>query len=273
MIRILALTALIGAVLSVICLGGAVALGAHDIRDNHWTLPDRWNIHLEDFEDDDEDWRRGPDGRPVISRELAWDGSESLDLDVSADITYSQAPGPGKLTITGPASAVEDLRLRGGRLSYEGRRYRMAHLVIVMTAPNVSRFDLNGRDRLTLVDYDQPRLELNMSGSARAGGIGKAREVNLDITGSGDADLGQISTDDAMVDIAGSGKATIAPRASADLDIAGSGTVVLLTRPANLRSDIAGSGQVVQADGATPAPTPAPAIVETPPAKTAPASK
>ncbi|MFO1013108.1 MAG: DUF2807 domain-containing protein [Caulobacteraceae bacterium] len=265
MIRILALTALIGAILSVACLGGAVALAAHDIRDNHWTLPERWNIHIEDF-DDDEDWDLGPQSSASTTREMAWDGSDTLELDVSADITYRQAPGPGRLVITGPASAVEDVQLRDGRLSYDGRRYRRAHLVIVMTAPDVTGFDLNGRDRLTLQDFDQPRLDLDVAGSARVGGAGKAREVNLDISGSGEVDLAEFAVENATVDIAGSGRATIAPRDKADLDIAGSGTVVLMSRPADLHTDIAGSGQVIQA--APPAPSaPASEANKTPPTK------
>ena len=100
-----------------------------------------------------------------------------------------------------------------------------------------------------------------ISGDADVSAVGEAKSVALNISGSGDADLGGLKTQAADVEIDGSGNATLAPTESAKIDISGSGDVTLLNRPARLESTLSGSGTVEQRDqaaSASPTPTPSP---------------
>jgi len=85
---------------------------------------------------------------------------------------------------------------------------------------------------------------VRLSGSSEMVAQGEARVVDVEINGSGEADLGDLKAREASVDISGSGEATIAPTEAADLDISGSGEVTLLTNPPRLTSDVSGSGTV-----------------------------
>ncbi|WP_374470454.1 GIN domain-containing protein [Phenylobacterium sp.] len=256
MIRPLLMIAGAGFLLSVVTLSTAVAIGGPEaIARGAWSSWD-W-----DWDDHDRHGRHGRhdgmgDGAlgPQTTRELAWTGADTLDLDVAADVVYTQAPGPAKLTITGPQRAVERVEIGDdGRISYDGFRHGRGRLQIVMTAPGVTRFRLSGSDQLTINDYRQDRLALELSGDSEVEARGEARALELDISGSGEADLGALKTVEAKVDISGSGEARIAPTEAADLDISGSGDITLLTRPARVTSDISGSGTVRQEPAEAPA--------------------
>jgi hypothetical protein len=252
MIRVLVLTTAAGLGVCVLCLSIAMAIGGPQMMQDGWSFPHHWHADIDSH-------RHGDDfSGPTTTRELAWDGATSLDVDAPADIRYVQAAGPAKLTVTGPASAVNDISVRGGDVDYDAPRHG-PRLQITLSAPNVNRFNLDGDSSLSVENFDQDRLEIDMDGHAVAKAQGKARSVDLSVSGRGDADLGQLAVQDARVDLSGSGSANVAAKGAAEVDISGSGEVTLIGRPATLRSDISGSGRIIQNDTAPAAATPAPA--------------
>jgi nucleoid-associated protein YgaU len=248
MIRVLVMIAVTGFLVSVVTLSTAAALGGPEaIARGAWSWsPGHGWAGRHGWDDDD--------SGPQASREIAWTGGDTLEVEVPAEIRYVQSAGPPKLTISGPRRAVEQVVVENGHIRFtEGRhRHRWGRLTIEMTAPDVKRFDLQGQDRLTIEGYDQDRLALDLTGSAEVTAAGRTKDLALDIAGSADADLSKLEAERAEVDISGSGEAIIAPRDRAKLDISGSGEVTLLTRPAQLEADVSGSGRVHQAE-ATPA--------------------
>jgi hypothetical protein len=249
MIRLLVIIAVVGFLTCVVTLGGAVALGGRDVAAqgwDHWSDHD-WNIGWDDHGKRHSDWRNRHKDDPQwasATKEIAWDGSAALVLDVPADVTFTQdGAGPGKLTITGPKRSLDALTLTGGRLQ-DGVNNEGQRLKIVMTAPKVTRFELTGIDQLTLEGYDQDGLEISTTGMSKVTGHGKTRTLKLDMTGAGEADLAGLAADSADVDISGAAKASIAPRTSARLDVSGSGEVELKTKPLKLEKNVSGSGEV-----------------------------
>lgn len=257
MIRTLLIIAVAGLVLATASFAGAFALGGRDMARNGW----EWTLHDPDGDTVTFERRDGPQG-PDATRTLEWTGGQSLTVDLSADVEYVQGDTPG-VTVTGPQEMIDRVRLVDGRLSwterdgpehervYFGRRehgrgiwLESERVKIVVTAPNVNDFDLEGSSHLTLRDYDQDALTLDISGSGEITAFGKARTLELDISGSGEADLEGLTLTDANVAIAGSGDATLTPTGRVDVSISGSGDVDLLARPAQLNQDISGSGDV-----------------------------
>ena len=259
MIRTLFIIAAAGLVLATASLGGAFALGGRDMARHGWS----WT-----FRDPDGDtvrFQRADDTRtPEITRQIAWTGGDTLTIDLAADVDYVQGDTAG-VTVTGPADLVEKVRLVDGRLTWTADdadgpnhetvvfgRNRDGHgmwahseaVHIVVTAPNVSTFNLEGSADLTLKDYDQDTLAVDISGSGEVTATGRTGALELDISGSGDADLSGLAAKDANVAIAGSGDATVAPTDRADISISGSGDVDLTTRPATVNQNVSGSGEV-----------------------------
>jgi hypothetical protein len=253
MTRTISLIAAASFVLAVACLSGAAALGWHGMFHHPWGH--NWHIKVRD--DGGRDVWIG-DHNVVATgaettREIAWNGGDRLDLDVAADTTFTQAPGPAKLVITGPAEAVQAVELSGSHLQFNGDMDYSGPLKVTLTAPNVRHFAINGSGQLAITGYDQDDLSLDVSGSGDVSAKGKARALKLDISGSGDVDAGGLAAGSADADISGSGKASIAPTGAANLHISGDGEIDLLTHPANVTSDVSGSGRIVEGSEATAA--------------------
>jgi hypothetical protein len=246
MTRTLILIAGVGFVVAVICLGGAAALGGRELAANGWTIHGGHGVHFTVDSDIDRSGAAIDGGGPAETRQLAWSGGQALDIEVPADVRFTQAPGPAKLTISGPKGTVEQLRLSGSELDFDQKPANAQQVTITMTAPDVRRFTLDGDGALSIAGFDQDKLELELNGDNQATVQGRARAVELEIAGDGKADLAALAVEQAEVRIEGSGHATVAPSLKADLEISGDGEIDLTTHPADMHSDVSGSGRIVQ---------------------------
>lgn len=248
MIRTLFIIAAAGFVLCIASFAGAFAVAGgpfwiEDGRFHRWSFEghgdrDGWHGRVD----------RGQDqAEAVQKRALTWTGGDRLETDLPADIRYTQDTNT-QLTIEAPDEVLKHLVIRDGRITMDEDGADFDRITIILHAPNVTRFDLSGAQQLTIDGYRQDVLDLRISGSADVTAVGEAKTVKLDITGSGQADLGHLDADAAQVDISGSGEAAIAPRKAADIRISGNGKIDLLTRPTDLRTDITGMGQIDQSD-------------------------
>ncbi len=246
MIRTLLIITGASLVLCLAALAGAAAIGGQEMARHGWS----WTIR-----DDHETVRfQRADSGPSVTRNLAWDGSDRLDIEVAANVTYVQGDA-ATVEITGPRNQVEGLRLRGGRLTFNdddhtnvvmfGWRHQ-DRLRIIVTAPSVRTFNLSSSGDLSIRDYDQPNLMLRITGSGDVDAAGRTETVEVDIHGSGEADLSALETRDADVEISGSGEAAIGPTGAARITISGSGDVDLTRRPASVIQNVSGSGDVRQ---------------------------
>jgi len=251
MIRTLLIIAGAALVLAIASLTGAAGLAARDLDRNGGS----WIIH------DGDDLIRieniPGERAPTMTRTMDWTGGDRLSVDLPADVTYVQGPEAG-VVITGSRAIIDRVQIKDGRIMADGPdeitfRWRAGgftawndrdNLKVVVTAPSVTRFDLAGSQSLTIRDYDQPTLSIDISGSGDVSATGKTTTLDLDIDGSGEADLSDLVTTDAIVGISGSGEARVAPTGLARLSIAGSGDITLTTRPAKLESNVSGSGDI-----------------------------
>ena len=246
MIRTLLIITGASLVLCIAALAGAAAIGGQEMARHGWS----WTIH-----DNDETVRfQRADNGPRVTRTLAWDGSDRLDVDVTADVTYVQGDA-ATVEIDGPRDQVEGLRLRAGRLTFNddddvnvvmfGWRNH-DRLRVTVTAPSVRTFNLSSSGDLSIRGYDQPDLMVRINGSGDVDAAGRTDAVELDIHGSGEADLSALETRDADVEISGSGEAAVGPTGTARITISGSGDVELTRRPASVIQNVSGSGDVRQ---------------------------
>eukprot|EP01041_Mallomonas_annulata_P033988 gene33988-56687_t len=220
--------AVVGFFLSLTTLTAAVAIGGPDAITRggwDWAGGGSWRGKHWGWDDDDEPIV-SVDLGPQTTRTLEWSGADRLDIDLAADVRYIQSAGPASVVVTGPQKAVEQVVVRDDSVRYE-RRNRHSHrrypsLTIVVRAPNITSFDLSGRNTLSIEDYRQPSLRLEVSGSAEVKAVGQADSVEVELSGSGEANLGALKTKSARVDISGSADAVIAPTERAQLEISGS---------------------------------------------------
>ncbi|KAK0330256.1 hypothetical protein LTR94_033555, partial [Friedmanniomyces endolithicus] len=79
-------------------------------------------------------------------------------------------------------------------------------LKIIIKAPSVKTFDLSGPTELKIRGYDQPSLDLTLTGSSDVRVQGRTDAVTVDVSGAGDARMDELIVDDAKVRVSGSGE-------------------------------------------------------------------
>lgn len=242
------------------CFAGVAALAGPVILNDGWTIP---FDHTGNGE-----FRRshvainGTKASPIISRQLAWTG-ETLTVDLPIDVTYVQGP-VAKIEISGPRAVVDRLRIEAGRISLvDGdsdhdlnvdsltidrngiRVHSYADQTrIVVTAPKVSSFKLDGSGDLEIRNYNQAAMTLALNGSGDVDASGQTAGLMLATAGSGDAELEELRAANAEIALSGSGNADISASNLVKIAISGSGDVNMNTQPVSETSTISGSGSV-----------------------------
>jgi hypothetical protein len=117
MIRTLITIAFASFILAVACLAGAAALGGRDIAENGWTIPSEWQYRISERQGRNRVERVRPS--ETITRELPWNGGESLVLDLPVDVTYVQG-AEARVVVEGPKDYAERITLEGGRFGLAG---------------------------------------------------------------------------------------------------------------------------------------------------------
>lgn len=246
MIRTLVIVAIASFVLALICLVGVVSVSSRDLAANGWVWPEKWQsygIHINEGHDVDV---------PSETRDLVWTGGSTLQVDLEGEVTYTQGDDV-EVRVSGPAALLQYVALEDGRLFLKTESESLSvgdrdQLRIQITAPAVRRFVINGSPTLTVSGYDQENLTVEVNGSGKTVVEGRTDRAAVTVSGSGEADLGNLQTGDANVKVVGSGEAKLAPIGAVQVAIAGSGDVYLLQRPASLASQVDGSGEVHEAE-------------------------
>jgi hypothetical protein len=234
MSRTLVISSAAGLLLCAVFLGLAVRIGGDDIFHDSRSLQQL---------------------KPLIDvtthKTWRWNGGDTLALDAPINIRYEPKGSP-QVSVTGPAELLQHVRVSDGRIAADTSVTRTSgrRVEAVVSGMPIRKFVVNGGENLDLGDIDQPGLDLYLNSSGMVSGRGKVDRLNLTIAGPGKANLGGLSVQgDAKISILGSGDATLSPHGRVRLFIAGSGRLQLLTRPAELRQTIVGSGDVSQLAG------------------------
>lgn len=184
--------------------------------------------------------------RQIITREIPWDDSTSLTLGVNSVVRYVQAPGAGKVVARGPHRSVSTLVVANGDI-HDQLLHTGATLELVVTAPAISRFHLDGRSRLSIEGYDQKSLFVSTEGKAAVDAAGRVNDVSVEMKGSGTVNLAKLTTGNASASIGGMSTLVLAPSDDAELNVRNFASVVLLSRPKELKTSLLDSGRVVHA--------------------------
>ena len=258
MIRNLLIISGAGLILAIVGIGGAFAVGGRDLARHDWT----WVITDDEAGDSGFTVERGQVS-PDTTRTIEWTGGDRLAINIPADVVYDQQADTPSITVSGAQSVVERVRFSNGRLTLDeaprgDRSYvrwtrtgirgwsETDALKIIIKAPSVKTFDLSGPTELKIRGYDQPSLDLTLTGSSDVRVQGRTDAVTVDVSGAGDARMDELIVDDAKVRVSGSGEVRVGPSGKAEVDVSGSGEVRLTRRPAELRQSVSGSGEVTE---------------------------
>ncbi len=231
--RKLAVIAIVGLTASVVCMGAAATIGGGALSG------------LDMIAFGDKDRCKVVPGATATSRILNWDGSDHVGLSLRGHARYR--PGTDdRVHVTGDPQVLAHLEVDQGDIQLDCRGWgsRTKDLEITLPGRVFKRFEIAGTGKLTLDALDQENLKIEMAGVAKVEANGKVDRVEIEMAGIGHADFGQVTSRETRVEIAGIGKADIAPSEEARIEIAGPGEVRLHSNPKKVDTDIAGPGRV-----------------------------
>jgi hypothetical protein len=229
MIKKLLIVAISGAMLALISIGGAVAIGGPDLRgafrEGHFV------------------WDSDEYSGPVAKKEFAFDASKPLEIALPLDMHFTRGDTVSMI-VEGPKKAIDDLVYEDGELKLRGSHHLSDSIKVTITAPELPALEISGPANIEIEDLRQSEFNLSMAGAGNIEASGKVERLAVEASGAGNVDLTDLEAVDAEIDIAGLGNADINASGKVVASIAGAGNVTLHQKPRELDSDIAGLGNV-----------------------------
>jgi len=105
---------------------------------------------------------------------------------------------------------------------------------------------VSGSGNLSLAFNTFKELDLSVSGSGNMKLEGSSKSITAKVSGSGNIDCSNTSSDDVIAKVSGSGNIRVYPSKSIDAQISGSGDVFYKGDVQKINSKISGSGRVIK---------------------------
>ena len=145
---------------------------------------------------------------------------------------------------------IDDVRtqVRGGVLhvSYDGPGIRDGRILVEATAPEIDAVEVVGSGDMLLDGIDADALDVRVTGAGDVSANGRVDRLTLDVSGAGDAELGELATGSARVEVSGSGDADVRAARELDAEVRGAGDVLYRGDPV-VRQDVSGAGDLEHA--------------------------
>jgi hypothetical protein len=191
----------------------------------------------------------GDDGpRTAQTRDVApftrIDNRDSVDVRLHVG-------GPQQVQVRAGEKVIDDVRteVRDGtlRLTFHRDNLLGDDVVVDATVPSLTGVGASGSGDLDIDGIDADAFDVRSDGSSDIVLEGKVARLSVDVDGSGDADLTDLTARDANVQVGGSGNADVSADRRLDVKVDGSGDVRYHGNPAVTRQ-LDGSGDLSHAD-------------------------
>ena len=138
-------------------------------------------------------------------------------------------------------------RVRAGRLvigTTPGNLAAKSPMYVVVTLPSVEALTLRGAGNITVSNLDSRRLTVRLPGAGMIRATGRAARLDVTISGSGTALLGQLTARDVKAGVSGDGSIMLTATHRLDAAVSGSGTILYGGSPAHVTTRVTGDGTI-----------------------------
>lgn len=185
-----------------------------------------------------------------VTKTLNIDNFHSVGVALNAEVILTEGSAQS-VTIEGQQNIIDILEKEVDGGSWDigfPSNYRVKNydkLTIKITMPSFKNLAIAGTGKIvTNSDFNSlGNVKMSIAGSGSIAVSGAAKDVHLEISGSGAINVANLSSSDCNVNIAGSGDCKVNVNGKLDVSIAGSGSVQYKGSP-SVSSSIAGSGRV-----------------------------
>jgi hypothetical protein len=125
--------------------------------------------------------------------------------------------------------------------SFEAKSPTFVHV----TVPSLDGLTLSGSGIIDLAGVAAPSLVVKIPGNGVVHAKGTASSLDVELGGSGDAQLQGLVANDVHAVVGGSGRILVNATRSLDASVTGSGAIVYVGSPAHVTKNITGTGAIV----------------------------
>lgn len=115
-----------------------------------------------------------------------------------------------------------------------------------ITSTGRIKLSISGSGDIKMPDVDAPKVEVRIAGSGKVQSGGITRDVEIHVSGSGDVEMRDLKAENAEINIAGSGNVWIYASIKLDVRVAGGGDIHYFGNPTDIKSKMAGSGNLIK---------------------------
>lgn len=175
-------------------------------------------------------------------------GFDEVELSGVGNL-YIQQTGSESLTVEAQADVIPKLRteVEGNRLIIGPEPDTSVHtnrpINYELTAKDLNALEVSGTGNVDAEDISTDKLSVAISGAGGVQATGRADSQDIKILGSGDYRAGDLESKKVKIDVGGSGSAIVKVSDELDAEVSGSGSVRYIGNPM-VNQHVSGAGRV-----------------------------
>ena len=174
-------------------------------------------------------------------------GFSRLDLTGSNNVTVVVG-APQSVVVRADSNLISHVTTQvvGGTLVIgdTGSFTRRAPMSVEVSVPSLTALNLSGAGQISVTGINVPRLAVTVSGSGLLSAAGTATQLDVTLSGDGQAQLFQLTARDVHAVVTGSGLIQVNATTSLDAAVPGTGAIVYSGNPPRVTTSVTGTGAV-----------------------------
>lgn len=183
----------------------------------------------------------------LVTEERSVKEFKEIESSISADIVVViGTPQSVKVTFDDNIIDMIETEVKGGTLiiDADGSFSTRRSCVIDITVPTLEGIEILGSGDIEVHNISGDEFTVGISGSGDMELDGAVDQLFAEISGSGEIDARELKAKDVDIEISGSGEAVVQALASLNGEVSGSGDIRYIGEPEHLRTRVSGSGSI-----------------------------
>jgi hypothetical protein len=173
----------------------------------------------------------------------------AVELAGANDVTIGVG-GEQRVVVTADDNLVElvttDVRSGVLVIDSNGSFDTATPMRVEITVPALDDISLSGSGTIVVDGHELERLTVALSGAGSVTAVGAVAMLDVDLSGTGEADLALLVARDATIDLSGAGAVLVQVTGTLDVDVSGAGSVTYTGDPDQVEQSITGTGTVTR---------------------------
>jgi hypothetical protein len=175
---------------------------------------------------------------------------QAIDLAGTLEIELTVGK-PASFVLTGDAELFDKVitKVKSGVLVIETRFERddhhgRRHLKALVTAPDLKSISITGTGAMKVTGIANESLSISVPGTGAVTVAGQTGTLRVTVDGTGEISAKNLSAKAAIVDVGGTGQATLSTTDSIEATISGTGAIDVHGKPVRVKKTVTGTGSI-----------------------------